>query len=101
MYYKVWTVGNGGIRSDEGYFSIRDCYDGDDDAIEEILYEELGSLPDGVRSIGWVRVGVLPDDEIANQLAINEGAIKVAKERIRGLQEMKKAKQKANRQQKE
>ena len=90
MWYRAWTVGNGGIESEEGFFEFDESY-GEDD-IEWYLEAELGPFCSGTRSVNWEPVDVLPDKVIEEKISSAKSSIAYNEDLITRLEKMKKEK---------
>lgn len=60
IWYKYWTAGNGGMRSDLGYCQLPEILTDDDD-IASCLWDKVGGAgnqPSGCRGIYWEKIAI-------------------------------------------
>jgi len=66
-WYKIWVVGNGGQECFTQYKRMRTGQD--DDEYSYDIEQELGPLPNAIRSIEWQEVDKLPPAELKEKIA--------------------------------
>ena len=94
MYFKVWTIGNGGRESHHKYIWVSDDYPdyvdfNDDEQMGEHFDTIMSPLPASIRRICWEPVTELPQKKIADLIEGLEEQIKHCADKINYLKQLK------------